>query len=208
MKTDNTILCVVDPLVDFMYEGRPLYVPDAEYILPYMKKVISYFGSHKKVPVVYFLDSHPENSDEISKNPDWVNTFPPHCMTGTQGAEIVSELDRPSNPLIIPHLESVETVVDVDNLSDVIILKDHNCAFEGNPNTESFVGNIKSQGIDTVYIVGVATEFCVARAVEGFASRGFKVKVVEDGVKGLGNVDNLLDGWRRGELNNVEVVKL
>ena len=42
--------------------------------------------------VIFLEDEHDESTEEISDTPDFVNTFPEHCMKGTPGAETVSEL--------------------------------------------------------------------------------------------------------------------
>jgi len=43
--------------------------------------------------VIFLNDSHDGKTEEISDNPDFVNTFPEHCMFATPGAQVIDELD-------------------------------------------------------------------------------------------------------------------
>ena len=60
----------------------------------------SNLASENSIKVVNSADWHYPNSEELSMNPDFINTFPEHCMANTLGARFVSETN-PENPLII-----------------------------------------------------------------------------------------------------------
>src|SRR2546430_14934569 len=61
-----------------------LYVPDAEHIIPNLRKLTDFAHGHD-VRIVASADDHVAEHAEISATPDWKTTFPPHCLRGTPG---------------------------------------------------------------------------------------------------------------------------
>src|SRR5688572_27333386 len=89
----------VDTQIDFMLPGRPLYVSGAEEILPQLAALTR----HARAAGIRILgseDSHSLADPEISLEPDWRSTYPPHCLAGTEGQRRVPET-MPENPLYV-----------------------------------------------------------------------------------------------------------
>ena len=57
-------------------------------------------------------------------------------------------------------------------------------------------GYLKEHQIDTVYIVGIATDFCVAWTALDAAQMGFKTYVIEDACKAIDLNDSLQHAWQ------------
>src|SRR3989442_3991639 len=80
----------VDTQYDFMRADGKLYVPEAESIIPTLKRLTDYAHTHG-IRIVASADDHVAGDAEISDTPDWKTTFPPHCMRGTPGQTKIPE---------------------------------------------------------------------------------------------------------------------
>lgn len=185
----NPVFWNVDTQRDFMLKHGKLYVPGAEEILPNLQK-LTQFAQAENFFVVNTADSHVENSAELSDTPDFKETFPPHCMRGSLGAEFVPEtmpdlFDTMYLLWDFPGYNIVnEQQVNGKGLSrrNIVIFKDAFDVFTGNPHTDRFVRDLKTE---RVVVYGVATNVCVHYAVMGLLERGYKVIVIDDAIKGL-----------------------
>src|SRR5437660_153145 len=83
MQSSNSILWCVDAQKDFMLPGGKLYVPGAEKLLPNIQRLVDVARNGYT-----FLVSH--GCFHIVDDPEF-QTFPPHCIQGTPGAEFVAE---------------------------------------------------------------------------------------------------------------------
>jgi len=86
----RAILWDVDTQVDFMLPEGRLYVPGAEELRPAMARLVEAAGIAGIVHVAS-ADDHELTDPEISDEPDFEYTYPPHCLRGTPGAERVPE---------------------------------------------------------------------------------------------------------------------
>ena len=94
----------VDTLYDFMHADGKLYVRGSEEIIPALKALTD-FAHGQRIPIVASADNHTAADAEISDAPDWVTTFPPHCMAGTPGQLKIAETAL-RDPLVIePELQ-------------------------------------------------------------------------------------------------------
>ncbi|MFQ5570518.1 MAG: isochorismatase family protein, partial [Rhodothermales bacterium] len=57
-------------------------------------------------------------------------------------------------------------------------------------------GYLRERGIDTLYLVGLATDFCVKWSALDGRAQGFEVYVVEDAVRGIDAQGSLAEAWR------------
>src|SRR2546425_12271534 len=80
----------VDTQYDFMHADGKLYVPEAERIIANLKRLTDYAHGHG-IRVVASADDHVVGHAELSDQPDWRTTFPPHCMRGTAGQKKIPE---------------------------------------------------------------------------------------------------------------------
>lgn len=181
----------VDTQKDFMNPDGALYVKGAESIKPNLKKLTD-FARENNIMVVNTCDSHEEGDKELSDKPDFMTTFPKHCMVDSKGMEFIKET-KPDEFSEIYHGNISRNELNFD-YKDVVIYKDKFDVFEGNSHTDRFLDLINP---DIVVVYGVATNVCVNCAVQGLLKRGIRVLVVEDGIKELPNLplEDIFKGW-------------
>ena len=80
----------VDTQVDFMRPDGKLYVDGAERIVANLAALTD-FAHGRGIRIVGSSDNHDPGDDELSETPDFVDTFPPHCLRGTEGQARIPE---------------------------------------------------------------------------------------------------------------------
>ena len=195
MMIADYIFWNVDTQVDFISPHGKLYVPGAELIKPNLKR-LTQLAKNKLITVVNTADWHYSNSSELSSTPDFIETFPEHCMANTKGAEFIQETN-PENSLIIDweteNSNNIELIKSQKH-RNYIIRKDAFDVFKGNSFTDSFLKIISPK---TVIVYGVTTNVCVNDAVVGLAQRGKNVIVVENAIKELPNIPLPFETWEK-----------
>jgi nicotinamidase/pyrazinamidase len=175
------ILWDVDTQVDFMHASGKLYVPGAEETIPAMARLVE---AARLAGVVHVAsaDDHELTDPEISDEPDFRHTYPPHCLRGTTGAEKIPETKQ-ADPLPLSHLPFPPGLVPglVEGRREILVLKKNFNVFT-NPNTEPLLDALDP---DELVVFGVATDVCDDAAIRGFLQRGRRVRFVEDAARGL-----------------------
>jgi nicotinamidase/pyrazinamidase len=147
-------LIVVDMLNDFIEEKGALFCgKGAKRAVPYIRSLIDSYRRDNGV-IIYVCDSHSKNDKEFSR-------FPPHCVKGTWGAEVVRELEPAGG--------------------DFVVKKTRYSAFYGTELEDILM----EQAVDEADVVGVCTSICVMDTVGGLANRDFGVRVHRRGVADL-----------------------
>jgi nicotinamidase/pyrazinamidase len=202
----NRILWDVDTQVDFMEPTGKLYVPGAKDVASAMERLVDAARAARVVHVAS-ADDHELTDPEISDAPDFANTYPPHCLRGTRGAEKILETKQrdplplslvPFPPGLVPSL--------VENRREILLLKKNFNVFT-NPNTDALLDALDP---DEIVVFGVATDVCDDAAIRGFLRRGRRVVFVEDAARGLDEARTAACTafWRDGgvEFSTVEEV--
>ena len=83
LDIEKTKLCIVDVINGFIKCG-PLSDESISQIIPEIN-LLSKVASEKGMEIISFYDNHDENSPEFE-------SFPPHCLEGTEEASVVDEL--------------------------------------------------------------------------------------------------------------------
>lgn len=175
------ILWDVDTQVDFMLPDGKLYVPGAEETIPAMARLVQ-AARDAGVVHVASADDHELTDPEISDDPDFVNTYPPHCLRGTRGAQKIPQTEQedplplsllPFPPGLIPGL--------IEGRREILLLKKNYSVFT-NPNTDPL---LEALDPDEIVVFGVATDVCDDAAIRGFLQRGRKAVFVQDAARGL-----------------------
>jgi nicotinamidase/pyrazinamidase len=190
------ILWDVDTQVDFMLPDGKLYVPQAEETIPAMQRLVEAARAAGVVHVAS-ADDHELTDPEISDEPDFQNTYPPHCLRGTRGAQKIAETEQadplplalvPFPPGLIPDL--------IAGRREILLLKKNFNVFT-NPNTDPLLDALDPSEI---VVFGVATDVCDDAAILGFLQRGRRVRFVEDAARGLDEerVQKCTAAWREG----------
>ena len=169
----DLILWGVDVQVDFLLPGGKLYVPRAEKLIPNIQRLVD-VARRDGALLISSGDKHPPDDPEFK-------VFPPHCVRGTSGAEVVPEglaekiCTLPNGPEIqLPH-----------NLLDhqqIFIEKQTLDVFD-NPHAEKVLERLP---LDAEFLVfGVVTEHCVRCAASGLLNRGRRVYIISDAIEHL-----------------------
>jgi nicotinamidase-related amidase len=155
--SETKILIVVDMLNDFLKPDGKLYCgPTAEAIIPGVVDLVKKYKENKDV-IIFLADAHDENDLEFKR-------FPEHCVAGTDGAELIDEL----NDLIRGD------DYDYDNF-EILEKKRYSGFFETELEDALFF-----EDSDLVEVVGICTSICVMDTVGGLANRDLKINLYKD----------------------------
>lgn len=181
---EKIIFWNVDTQYDFMrndesFKGA-LPVPGAREIEGNLAKLTK-CAFEKGYHVINTADWHIWGDEEISKEPNFVTTYPMHCEKGTRGAKFVP-VTEPRRPYIIDCRDESYDRDRVINARNVVLYKNKFDAFAGNSLTQE-VGRLKNPKKVVVY--GVALNVCDDFAVMGNIREGRKVYAVLDAMKDL-----------------------
>jgi nicotinamidase/pyrazinamidase len=188
------ILWDVDTQVDFVEQTGKLYVPGAKDVAPAMALLVD-AARAAGITHVASADDHELTDPEISDAPDFRNTYPPHCLRGTRGAEKILETkQRDPLPLsLVPFPPGLVPAM-LEGRREILLLKKNFDVFT-NPNTEAVLAALDP---DEIIVFGVATDVCDDAAIRGFLLRGRRARFVEDAARGLDEARTAacLAAWR------------
>lgn len=166
-------LIVVDVQNDFC-EGGTLAVEGGAAVAERISAYIQSQGG-TYTTVVATRDWHMDPGDHFADEPDFVDTWPPHCVADTDGAEF--------HPAINTHANFAESV-------DVVFSKGQYSAaysgFEGSdPDGGTLDAYLKAHNIDSVDVVGLATDYCDAATAFNAAGLGYNVRLLTNMCAGV-----------------------
>jgi nicotinamidase/pyrazinamidase len=167
------ILWEVDVQADFMLPGGKLYVPGAEKLLPNIRRLTDLARVGK-----VFLVSH--GCFHTPDDPEF-KIFPPHCVKGTPGAELVPEA-LTEKVVRVPNDAEVRLPEDLFEYQQILLEKQTLNIFESR-HAEVLVQRLGSHAEFIVF--GVVTEYCVNLAAKGLLERGRRVAIVRDAIETL-----------------------
>lgn len=158
-------LLVVDMQVDFV-EGGSLGVKNGLTVAAHIAQHVRHFKEQYHF-VVASRDYHESAPDHISDQPDFVNTWPPHCMVGTQGAAFV------------PTIQNLVR----EKLIQEVVTKGRDraaySAFDGyDKRGHPLLDVLKEQRIDHIDVCGIATDYCVRASALDARKNQFQVRVL------------------------------
>lgn len=123
---------------------------------------------------------NPFNPSESQEIPTW----PVHCVQGTKGAEIITELDA----------SKLDKILEKGRDKRVEMFSGFADCFGNKTDAASFdlAAVLKVAAISHVYIVGLASDYCVRFSAMDAKKEGFSVYVVEEATR---SVDVGEKGW-------------
>jgi len=165
-------LFIVDVQNDFT-EGGALGVVGGDAVATAITSHLAAHGDEYRL-VIASRDWHDGDGDNgghfATGEPDFVDTWPPHCVAGTPGAEYDPGLDTSA---VTHHVKKGQG-------------QPAYSLFEGRDDDGRAVAELLTDaGILEVDVVGIATDYCVlATALDG-RQHGFEVRVLDDLVAGV-----------------------
>ena len=121
--------------------------------------------------------------------------WPDHCVQGSDDAALLKDLKLPTAQLIIRK----GFHKDVDSYS----------AFEeaDRKTSTGLAAYLKARGVETVFVTGLATDFCVAWTALDARKAGFNVYVIEDATRAIDLNGSLAAAWKQMEGAGVKRIK-
>jgi len=177
MVSSDFIFWEVDAQRDFLLPGGNLYVSGAEKLLPTIRRLIDAARQGK-----VFLVSH--GCFHTPDDPEF-KIFPPHCVKGTAGAELVPEA-LTEKVVRVPNDAQAKLPEDLSQYQQILLEKQTLNIFESR-HADALVQRLGSQAEFVVF--GVVTEYCVSLAAKGLLERGRRVAVVQDAIETLKQED-------------------
>lgn len=177
MLSRRVIFWEVDTQADFMRPDGKLYVRGAEKLLPNIRRLTD-AARQGRVFLVSDACVHLLNDEEFKR-------FPPHCVRGTPGAEIVPDA-LAQTFFTIPSRPGVTIPRDLSKVQQVILEKQTLDVFD-NPNTETILQRLNSftDPDAEFFVFGVVTEYCVRLAARGLLDHRRRVSLVTDAIETL-----------------------
>lgn len=173
-------LLLIDLQNDFCANGA-LEVPDGDAVIPIANALMEKFDW-----VIATQDWHPADHGSFAAMHPWRNPgavidlhglpqvlWPIHCVQGSFGAELVAGLDQ--SRLTKVFVKGTDPTID-----------SYSGFFDnGHRKATGLADYLHAQGIDTLYVVGLATDYCVKHTVLDGLDLGFKIFLVVDGCRGV-----------------------
>ena len=166
-------LVIVDVQNDFCEGGSLAVAGGAEVARRISEHVLAHGDEY--AAIVATADGHEDPGAHFSDHPDFVDSWPPHCRTGSDGALF--------HPAAEPAFERVEAIFRKGH---------HSAAYSG---FEGFTVEadrrvpladwLRDRAIEQVDVVGIATDYCVRATALDSADEGFETRVLLDLTAGV-----------------------
>jgi nicotinamidase/pyrazinamidase len=185
------VLLVIDVQNSFT-PGGSLAVKDGDAIIPLINRLAAGFP-HVVLTQdwhtpghVSFASSHPGKEPfETTSLPYGTQVlWPDHCVQGTEGAALHKDLQIPHAELVIrkgyrQHMDSYSAFFEADGKTPT-----------------GLAGYLRERGLNQVFLVGLATDFCVAWSALDARKAGFQAVVIEDACRGIDVGGSLAKAWQ------------
>lgn len=191
ISNNTNALIVIDVQNGFCPNGN-LAVTGGDQIIPIINQISTLFKN-----IIITQDWHPDHHISFAENHADKKPFeqielsygtqvlwPKHCVQGTHDAQLHPDLKLDHAQLIIrkgfhPEIDSYSAFLEADQTTSTGL--------------EAY---LKQRGIDTLYLVGLATDFCVAWSALDARRLGFNVYVIEDACRAIDLNHSLDTAWQ------------
>ena len=179
-------LVIVDVQNDFC-DGGALAVPSGNSVIPPLNALRALGGWDL---IVLTQDWHPADHASFASNNPGTKLFstvqlpivgeqvmwPDHCVQGSVGAEFHPDLDRQESTDVIVQKGKQQGIDSYSGFGDALGHKYEHTDLEQ---------VLRDAGVSTVFVGGLAADFCVAFTAKDAASAGFNVFLVKDATRGI-----------------------
>jgi nicotinamidase/pyrazinamidase len=155
-------LIVVDVQRDFC-EGGSLAVTGGAAVASRISEVLA--GEHTYAAVVATRDHHIDPGGHFAAHPDFIDSWPPHCVVGTGGVEFHDQLT----------FREFDAVFDKGEYAAAY------SGFEGRNADGALLSDwLQDRGVESVDVCGIAIDYCVRATAIDAAAEGFATTVLLD----------------------------
>ena len=172
----KTMFWCVNPQEDF-FEGGTLNVSGSDAIKPKIRALTT-FGKENKIKVINVVSWNKEKEKWFSDTPDFVKTFPKHCIENTKGTNIIPEALPDNDYFVIKNDAPYIVFPEIHKHRNIIIFKNGINLIEGNKFADSVLNNLGTTIMERpkYFVYGVGA-ILVAKDL---AKRGYEVKIITD----------------------------
>ena len=193
IKPDARSALLVIDVQNCFVTGGTLPVKDGEQVVPVINKLAGAFEN-----VIVTQDWHTPGhasfaSAHAGKKPFEMTKlaygdqvlWPDHCVQGTADAALLKDLALPKAQLVIRKgyhqgTDSYSAFMEADGKTST-----------------GLAAYLKAHGVDSVYVCGLATDFCVAWTALDARKAGFKAAVIEDATRAIDLNGSLKAAWEK-----------
>jgi nicotinamidase/pyrazinamidase len=179
-------LMVIDVQRDFC-KGGALAVEESDYIFPSVRLWAETFEAFKR-PIIYSMDYHPEYTPHFDR-------WPVHCVRGTEGAKMDERTYVPDGTFTPVYF--VQKGLGEDDgysaFSSPSLIYKYQFPEESFPE-ESLLSVLLQEDVETLYVLGLATDYCVKQTVFDARDLGFRVIVLLDGCAAV-DTEHQKESW-------------
>jgi nicotinamidase/pyrazinamidase len=198
---DDDLLLVIDVQNDFC-SGGALAVADGDAVVPFINRLAERFGhvalTQDWHPAGHssFATSHPGSSpfQTISMPYGQQTLWPDHCIQGTPGSAFHPQLQTQRAQLVVR--KGFRSAID-----------SYSAFFENDRRTPTgLAGYLRDRGLKRVFLVGLATDFCVHYSAVDARRLGFDAVLIEAGCRAIdlaGSLDAAWDGMAQAGVQRV-----
>lgn len=186
----NSVLLVVDVQNCFL-PGGSLAVKDGDKVIPIINSLAKQF-THVVLTQDWHTPGHISFASSHSGKKPFETTdlaygkqvlWPDHCVQGTEGAALSKDLAIPHAQLVLRKgydkaVDSYSAFTEADGKT-----------------TTGLAGYLKSRKLQRVFLVGLATDFCVAWSALDARKAGLETYVIEDACRGIDTQGSLAKAW-------------
>ena len=189
--TAHDVLLVID-VQNCFTPGGSLAVKDGDQIIPLVNRLAGAFEHvvltqdwHTPGHISFASSHRGKKPFETTQLPYGTQVlWPDHWVQGTPGADLHKDLRIPHAELIIrkgyrKHVDSYSAFYEADGKT-----------------TTGLTGYLRDRGLTQVFLVGLATDFCVAWSAIDARKAGFGAFVIEDACRGIDADGSLARAWK------------
>lgn len=193
IRPDAKSALIVTDVQNCFVDGGTLPVKGGAEIVPVINKLA---GAFRNIVItqdwhtpghVSFASAHPGKKPfETTQLPYGTQVlWPDHCVQGTEDAAVLKDLKLPTAELIIrkgyhQHTDSYSAFMEADGKTPT-----------------GLAGYFKERGIDTLFLTGLATDFCVSWSAVDARKAGFTTYVIEDATRAIDLNGSLAAAWKQ-----------
>lgn len=160
-------LLVIDVQNDFC-PGGSLAVPEGDRVVPVLNAYAELFAA-RGLQVFASRDWHPAATSHFAA---YGGVWPQHCIQDTEGAAFHPELRLPPEVLVLSK--------GMDPQRD-----DYSAFSAVTPEGTQFADRLAQAGVTTLFVGGLATDYCVKETVLEGLDLGFTMVLLADAIKGV-----------------------
>ncbi len=190
IRPGDDLLLVIDVQNDFC-PGGALAVTDGNAVVPTINRIAKRFGhvvlTQDWHPAGHssFASSHPGSApfETIAMPYGQQTLWPDHCVQGTAGADFHPDLSTVSAELVIrkgfrPEIDSYSAFYENDRQTPT-----------------GLAGYLRERGLKRIFLVGLATDYCVYYSAVDARRLGFDAVVIDSACRAIDLAGSLAAAW-------------